>query len=66
MIDLSVFLGGSTAGCVDIDVSLVFFTVTFSIEVLSHWIAEEDISPLGLDMDFVIELWVDYELKDDM
>lgn len=53
-IDLSVPLNGGTVGCVDIDASLVYFKV--SIEVLR---VGEVISPCELDMDFVVELWVE-------
>ena len=61
-IDLSVSLGGSVVCCVDIDASLVFFK--FSIEVL--WLWKEEILSRELDMDFVIELWLEYEMKDEM
>lgn len=59
-IDLSVPLC-DTVGCVSIEASLVFFK--FSMEVLWDW---TEISPRELDMDLVIELWVEYELKDEM
>lgn len=55
MIDLSVLLGGSTIGRVDIDASLTYFK--FSIEVLwEFWSVVEVTSPRELDMDFVTEL----------
>ena len=52
-IDLSVFLGGGTIDCVDIDGSLAYFK--FSLEVLWDWSVEEEILS-ELDIYFMIEL----------